>query len=93
MGNLATNCNNCDSSKEEGKSELKLIVNGIEEKDPEQRRILIQAKSTFENKLSNILDSFTSLSYQSNSNIKIHSNNTKKYNKFEARGFIKRCWK
>lgn len=54
MGNVATNCNGCDSSKEEGKSELKLIVNGIEEKDPEQRRILIQAKSMFENKLSNI---------------------------------------
>jgi hypothetical protein len=54
MGNVTTNCNGCDSSKEEVTSELNLIVNGIEEKDPEQRRILIQAKSILENKLSNI---------------------------------------
>jgi len=47
MGNVATNCNGCDSSKEEGTSELNLIVNGIEEKDPEQRRKIIQAKSIF----------------------------------------------
>ena len=51
MGNFAANCNNCDSSKEEGISELQLSVEGIEEKDPEKKRILIQAKSKFEENL------------------------------------------
>ena len=54
MGNLATNCNNCDSSKEEVVSELQLTVEGIDEKDPEQRRILIQSKLKFEERLSKL---------------------------------------
>ena len=51
MGNLASNCNGCDSSKEEPDSELHLTIEGIEEKDPIQRRMMIQAKTNFEKKL------------------------------------------
>jgi hypothetical protein len=51
MGNYAANCDACNSSIEEKTSELHLSVNGIDETDPEQRRILIQAKSVFEQKL------------------------------------------
>ena len=54
MGNFAENCKSCDSSKEEGTSELQLSVEGIEEKDPVQKRILIQAKSKFEKRLSKL---------------------------------------
>ena len=50
MGNVMANCNACDSNKEEENSEL-LIIDGIEEKDPVQRRIIIQAKTNFEQKL------------------------------------------
>ena len=52
MGTFATNCNNCDSSKEEINYELSLSDNGIYEKDPEKRRIISLAKSNFEHKLS-----------------------------------------
>ena len=54
MGNFAANCNGCNSFKQEENSELYLSVSGIDETEPEQRRILIQAKSAFENKLTKI---------------------------------------
>ena len=52
MGTNTINCNNCDSSKEEINYELSLSDNGINEKDPEKRRIIILAKSNFEQKIS-----------------------------------------
>jgi hypothetical protein len=51
MGNLSPNCNACDSSKEERDSELPLSIPGITETDPDKRRILIQSKLGFEEKL------------------------------------------
>ena len=51
MGNLASNCKSCNSTKDEETEEIKISVNGIDEPDPILREQLIQSKLNFEKKL------------------------------------------
>ena len=44
MGNLASNCKSCNSTKDEETEEIKISVNGIDEPDPILREQLIQSK-------------------------------------------------
>ena len=54
MGNIAPDCLVCDANKEEKKLELDTSMNEITERDPEKRKKIIQAKTLFNKKLSNM---------------------------------------
>ena len=51
MGNIAANCKECNSAKEEDQEEIKTSIDGIDETDTIIRDELIQSKLTFETKL------------------------------------------
>ena len=51
MGNIATNCNSCDSAKEEQTAEIITPIKGITETEPEIRKELINSKLLLEGKL------------------------------------------
>jgi hypothetical protein len=51
MGNIAANCKECNSAKEEEQEEIKTSIDGIDETDSIIRDELIQSKLTFETKL------------------------------------------